>query len=65
MSANVTFSMFVLPALRKVSGYVNPHLTTIKAKVSFLYVRNLRMLLLLQSACLCFVLLHVMYELSK
>ncbi|XP_062502428.1 gephyrin-like [Corticium candelabrum] len=35
VSANVTFSMFVLPALRKVSGYVNPHLTTIKAKLGF------------------------------
>jgi gephyrin len=35
VSANVTFSLFVLPALRKMSGFSNPHPTIIKVKLGF------------------------------
>jgi gephyrin len=34
VSALVTFYLFVLPALRKMSGHPSPNLTQIKVKVS-------------------------------
>ena len=34
VSSVVTFTLFVVPALRKMAGWTNPHLPTISVKVS-------------------------------